>query len=31
MRARMMMRDALAPGFDGAWKKGEPYQKVRPF
>jgi RNA polymerase sigma-70 factor, ECF subfamily len=31
MRARMMMRDALAPGFDGAWKKGEPYHKVRPF
>jgi RNA polymerase sigma-70 factor (ECF subfamily) len=31
MRARLMMRDALAPGFDGAWKKGEPYQKVRPF
>jgi len=31
MRARLMMRDALAPGFDGAWKKGEPYQKVRSF
>ncbi len=31
MRARLMMRDALAPGFDGAWRKGEPYQKVRPF
>ena len=31
MRARLMMRDALAPGFDGAWKKGEHYQKVRPF
>jgi RNA polymerase sigma-70 factor, ECF subfamily len=31
MRARLMMRDALAPGFDGAWKKGQPYQKVRPF
>ena len=31
MRARLMMRDALAPGFDGAWKKGEPYHKVRPF
>ena len=31
MRARLMMRDAVGPGFDGAWKKGEPYHKVRPF
>jgi len=26
-----MMRDALAPGFDGAWKKGREYEKVRPW
>jgi RNA polymerase sigma-70 factor, ECF subfamily len=31
LRARLMMRDELAPGFDGAWRKGEPYQKVRPW
>lgn len=31
LRARLMMRDALAPGFDGAWKKGRPYEKVRPW
>jgi RNA polymerase sigma-70 factor, ECF subfamily len=31
LRARLIMRDALAPGFDGAWKKGQEYQKVRPF
>jgi RNA polymerase sigma-70 factor, ECF subfamily len=31
LRARLMMRDALAPGFDGAWKKGREYEKVRPF
>ena len=31
LRARLMMRDALAPGFDGAWKKGRKYEKVRPW
>ncbi len=31
LRARLIMRDALAPGFDGAWKKGKEYQKVRPW
>jgi RNA polymerase sigma-70 factor (ECF subfamily) len=31
LRARLMMRDALAPGFDGAWKKGRRYEKVRPW
>jgi RNA polymerase sigma-70 factor, ECF subfamily len=31
LRARLMMRDALAPGFDGAWKKGRQYAKVRPW
>ena len=31
LRARLMMRDALAPGFDGAWKKGRGYEKVRPW
>lgn len=31
LRARLIMRDALAPGFDGAWKKAHEYQKVRPF
>ncbi len=31
LRARLMMRDALAPGFDGAWRKGKEYEKVRPF
>src|ERR1700758_145756 len=30
-RARLQMRDALAPGFDGAWSRGRQYQKVRPF
>jgi RNA polymerase sigma-70 factor (ECF subfamily) len=30
-RARLQMRDALAPGFDGAWICGRQYQKVRPF
>ncbi len=30
-RARLQMRDALAPGFDGAWIRGREYQKVRPF
>lgn len=31
LRARLMMRDALAPGLDGAWRKGRDYEKVRPF
>jgi RNA polymerase sigma-70 factor, ECF subfamily len=30
-RARLQMRDALAPGFDGAWTRGRTYEKVRPF
>jgi RNA polymerase sigma-70 factor (ECF subfamily) len=29
MRARLQMRDALAPGFDGGWSIGRKYQKVR--
>lgn len=28
-RARLQMRDALAPGFDGSWTKGRGYEKVR--
>ena len=32
LRARLMMRDALAPGYDGSWSMGSPtYKKVRPF
>jgi RNA polymerase sigma-70 factor, ECF subfamily len=30
-RARLQMRDALAPGFDGAWTRRRTYEKVRPF
>jgi len=30
-RARLMMRDALAPGIDGRWTSGGNYAKVRPF
>src|SRR6201987_3987137 len=30
-RARLQMRDALAPGFDGAWRRGRTYEKIRPF
>ena len=30
-RARLQMRDALAPGFDGAWSRGRAYEKIRPF
>jgi RNA polymerase sigma-70 factor, ECF subfamily len=30
-RARLQMRDSLAPGFDGAWRRGRTYEKVRPF
>jgi RNA polymerase sigma-70 factor (ECF subfamily) len=28
-RARLQMRDALAPGFDGGWSIGRKYEKVR--
>jgi RNA polymerase sigma-70 factor (ECF subfamily) len=28
-RARLRMRDALAPGFDGAWIRGRGWEKVR--
>ena len=32
LRARLQMRDALAPGIDGSWSTGrEEYQKVRPW
>lgn len=32
LRARLMMRDVLAPGFDGAWATGEKgWKKVRPW
>jgi len=32
LRARLQMRDALAPGIDGAWSLGEnSYRKVRPW
>jgi RNA polymerase sigma-70 factor (ECF subfamily) len=31
LRARLQMRDALAPGFDGAWARGRGYEKVRPW
>jgi len=31
LRARLQMRDALAPGFDGAWTRGRTYEKVRPW
>lgn len=32
LRARLQMRDALAPGFDGSWVTGkQEYQKVRPW
>jgi len=30
-RARLLLRDALAPGIDGLWNSGRPYQKVRPW
>jgi RNA polymerase sigma-70 factor, ECF subfamily len=30
-RARLQLRDALAPGLDGCWVRGEPYRKVRPW
>lgn len=31
LRARLQMRDVLAPGFDGAWTSGKEWQKVRPW
>lgn len=32
LRARLQMRDALAPGYDGSWASGSvSYKKVRPF
>jgi len=32
LRARLMMRDALAPGYDGAWQIGDgSWKKVRPW
>ena len=31
LRARLQMRDTLAPGIDGCWFNGQPYQKVRPW
>jgi RNA polymerase sigma-70 factor (ECF subfamily) len=32
LRARLQMRDALAPGIDGSWTTGKPeYEKVRPW
>jgi RNA polymerase sigma-70 factor, ECF subfamily len=30
-RARLQMRDALAPGLDGSWSRGRAYEKTRPF
>jgi len=28
-RARLLLRDKLAPGIDGSWTKGQPYRKAR--
>ena len=28
-RARLLLRDSLAPGIDGCWSKAQPYRKVR--
>ena len=30
-RARLLLRDSLAPGIDGCWGNGQPYRKVRPW
>ena len=30
-RARLLLRDSLAPGFDGCWIRGQAYRKVRPW
>lgn len=29
-RARLQLRDSLAPGLDGCWIKGQSYRKIRP-
>ncbi|HWC20379.1 MAG TPA: sigma-70 family RNA polymerase sigma factor, partial [Terriglobales bacterium] len=31
MRARLMLRDELAPGYDGTWLTEEGWKKVRPW
>jgi RNA polymerase sigma-70 factor, ECF subfamily len=31
LRARLQMREALAPGIDGSWTQGRAHEKVRPF
>jgi len=31
LRARLQLRDALAPGFDGTWTQGRDYEPVRPW
>ena len=31
LRARLMVRDVLAPGYDGMWASGREYQKIRPW
>lgn len=31
LRARLQMRDTLAPGIDGSWVKGQEYRKARPW
>jgi len=31
LRARLLLRDALAPGIDGTWTTGQEYRKVRPW
>ena len=30
-RARLQLRDSLAPGLDGCWIKGQSYRKIRPW
>jgi RNA polymerase sigma-70 factor, ECF subfamily len=30
-RARLLLRDSLAPGLDGCWSRGQAYRKVRPW
>jgi RNA polymerase sigma-70 factor (ECF subfamily) len=30
-RARLLLRDSLAPGFDGCWIRDQAYRKVRPW
>ena len=31
LRARLMLRDTLAPGLDGSWSRRQNYRKVRPW